>query len=133
MKIPTEVKVGPFRYPVRFYRRIQARPDCNPSEPLTDLWGQFANMESEIRIAEHAGHMARWNTFFHEVLHAMSENMHDPLREDQVTVLAPILLAFLLDNGFLVLDDLTDEEETYRRVAVAAMLAPGMPNETVLE
>ncbi len=124
MKFPESVKVGPYKFTVTMCDRISTTvtldKDASPIEILR--FGEINYVDLDIKINTSCLPMQRWDTLIHEVLHAISSVIGDnnELTEDQVQAISPYLLAFLVDNGFLEVEELTIREQHARQVALEA-------------
>ena len=94
MNLPGTVKVGAFVY--RIEREAQVRADDDRR-----LCGQVDHMRQVIRIGEGMAAEQEYDTFLHEVLHAIDHNGQIGLTEKQIHRLSSGILGVLLDNHLL--------------------------------
>ena len=94
MRLPETVKVGAFVYTI--VRETQVRSDDDRR-----LCGQINYMRQEIHIGDGMAAEQEYDTFLHEVLHAIDHNGQMGLSEKQIHRLASALLGVLLDNDLL--------------------------------
>lgn len=90
MKLPDEVKVGPFTY------RIE-RPEKVEREGR-NLWGEIRYDEGVIRIQANTPEDRAVAIFWHEIIHALDDAVGTGLSEKQITRLGVMLAAFIGDN-----------------------------------
>lgn len=102
--MPESVKVGPFRYQL-----VVGGPDWDVArirEKTTDLVGHCAHKSLVISTHPELVHDALCEVLVHEVLHACSNAIGQPLDTDDeekaVAGLAPVLLGVLRENPALV-------------------------------
>ena len=93
MILPESVRIGPYTFKVIQHDRL--REDGN------DCWGTIKYAEGVINIE--TGHTDEHTrvTLLHEVLHGLDHAGAIGLREKQIRRLAPALMAFLQENGWL--------------------------------
>ena len=113
MKFPKKLKIGGLTYAVTFVRRIIG----NDGERA----GEICYLSNEIRLIDSLSAEGRWLTLIHESLHGLSYGLpiEQHLTEEQVTVLAPWLYQFMVDNGFLKVEPLTEYAERARMQRLA--------------
>ena len=91
--IPKNIKVGPFRYKIKYRSPIV-------SDDHIRLSGECDHQHLRISLDQTNKRSRQFETFIHEALHAMDYVAQTDLREDQVARLSMVLTAFLIDNGF---------------------------------
>ncbi len=94
MRIPESVKIGPYRYRIDMVQRPA-------SQDGGAIWGRWHTGEQLIVIDSTASEEREAVTFLHESLHALDDFARLGLTEEQVTLLAPVLLLFLRENNLL--------------------------------
>lgn len=96
MKLPEQVKVGPYTYPVSVVEDLR-----DPDDRKQQLYGYYRTSPPaiQVRADEHAPRMLA--SFLHEAIHVIDEYMLIGLSEKQTTRLATGLAAFLADNRLL--------------------------------
>lgn len=116
MKIPKRVKVGAIPYAVETLARIE----CREHGQWRDRAGEHDGAEQVIRLARFLPIEQRWETFWHEVLHALDEGLPAKLKlgEDRIAQLAPDLNLFLIANGFVVVEPLSPSEDRAQKRAM---------------
>lgn len=92
--IPKNIKVGPFRYKIKYRSPIV-------SDDHIRLSGECDHANLRIALDHTSAKPCQFETFIHEALHAIDHVAQTDLREDQVARLSMVLTAFLLDNGFI--------------------------------
>lgn len=92
--IPNRVKVGHLNYAVERLDRITYQGQ--------DRLGECDIPEQTIRLLKHQCPDLEWETFWHEVLHALSSATDAALTEKQTRKLGRALTAFMFDNGYIV-------------------------------
>ena len=117
MKFPEKVRIGPLWFDVVMCDRISAPRGDNA---YGHRFGEIDFAHLEIRICAVSKASQRWETLLHEVLHGFSSEVPDGLEltEDQIVAISPYLMSFLLDNGFLEIEELTEYEERVREHAL---------------
>lgn len=89
----TSIKVGPYSYQIELTDKYQ--PDGFDQEK----WGDLRHDRLVIRLADFAHDDVLVVTLMHECLHALGYSVGSIYQEATVTELAPMLVAFLQDNG----------------------------------
>ncbi len=97
--LPQSVTVGPYRYDVW----VQVEPFVS-DDKQTVLCGEADHNKGVIRVMEMSPDR-KFVTFWHEILHAIDHVAETGLSEDTISRLAPILVTFLLDNGYVTRSD----------------------------
>ena len=101
MRLPNQIKIGPYTYKVLYPYAFGDHADCR---------GTIDYQENVIRL-EHSGLdkeycMPRiWQTFCHEIVHGVLDHCQIELEERQVDLLGSTVLQVLLDNGWLEIDE----------------------------
>jgi hypothetical protein len=104
MRIPNRFKVGPCEYEI-----IMEDDPFISDDKTTSLEGQHDPHTQTIRLwRRHPD--ATYVTFWHEILHAISEMAGTDLDEDIVHRLAPILVTVLLDNGIIARSEVESQK-----------------------
>lgn len=93
MILPETVKIGPYTF------KVIAHDDLK--DDGTKCWGTIKYADGNINIE--TGHSDEHTrvTLLHEVLHGIDHAGEIGLKEKQIRRLAPALVAFLMDNGWL--------------------------------
>lgn len=94
MTRPSEVLIGPYRYPVVFA--------ADPALTLQPNWGNISHDPHRIDVMARADEMRQRAILLHELLHGIDEQIVIGLSEKQVLKLAPALLELLRRNPLLV-------------------------------
>jgi len=101
MKIPRTVKIGPHRFTIYQHESL--------SDGEVELMGNTNSNICKIRLrTKHDGQLIpesnRTETLLHEILHGANHIYEMDMTEQQISCLAPALLAVIRDNKLNFLD-----------------------------
>ena len=95
MKIPSKINICGIIYDVIF-----ESVKCNHMTEEA-LWGNVIHRECVIYLNDTINTQKQWQTFFHEVTHAIAENYSIKINEDDVNRFANCFYQVLKDNQLL--------------------------------
>jgi hypothetical protein len=104
VEIPKQVKIGAYVYRVELVNKPLKRSKKHRREygPNDEITGEIDYLNGTIKVFYIPNNPHRGLVdFMHECLYGMSEIVQAGLTEEQVTMLAPALTAFLLENGLM--------------------------------
>ena len=109
MQIPKRIKIGPYTYTIEFPYNFEKHEDCR---------GDINYSLNRIRLDDRCedGYSLTadrcWQTFLHEITHAVLETAQIGMDEQCVDRVATVVLDVLMSNGWLKPEiDLAESEE----------------------
>ena len=98
MKLPNKINVMGNNYKITYTNRVT---DTDPEERRS-LYGFIDHWKREIRIyAKDRTEFDKFQNLLHEVIHAISNEIHIDLDETETDLLATMILDTFTRNGFL--------------------------------
>ncbi len=96
MRIPKEIKIGPFTYQIK-------RPEVLYNEKGQELYGQISYAEQVIRLSQVGSIERQESSLLHEIIHGvLDQTGHaDEVEEEIVETLGIGLYEVLKENGLL--------------------------------
>ena len=96
MKKPKKVKIGIFKYDIKYYDKLES------SKKDEEYYGEHDTFEMEIRVSKRFEPLRQKASIIHESLHAIDDHNGLNLSEDQVISLANNFIMYMKDNKDLI-------------------------------